>query len=474
MNLKSISILIVCIALISTSLFVFWLNNNNDSQREMALEYLPEKIETTGLNPELVRRIQLAENGIRIGKSPIHDLAELSRFYHANGFLDQAITCYEGLIIIDPQNSKWRHFLATILANYGYADDSIQLWQEVIKMDSHYMPARIRLGDVYLKNNQINKAFDIYETCLKRDSGNPYARVGLARIAISRNMLTRAKTHLESASKYSKGKIGKDLLVSVYEKLGEDYKAFALRGEAKAKGSFVEVPDPWLLDIMEDCYNTAQLMNIAGYKSFSGETLEARKWNLKLLKLDPENALAHFQIALVYRELRNNKLAIKHFRKAVNFKPDLSDAWIQLSALYKKLGNTAEAELVFYQGLKNCPESPAFYIEYARRLLEEERYDNAIKNLKKSIALRPNEALAYLELSRVYFLLNRVDDAILQMEKALDVEAGNLTAMTTLCFHYISSENKDKAEYWLKEVQKHPRIDPPTLSRLKKLYADKF
>lgn len=53
----------------------------------------------------------------------------------------------------------------------------------------------------------------------------------------------------------------------------------------------------------------------------------------KVLQLDPQNALAFYYFGNNYKELADTAMAVGSFQKAVNFDPDLRDAWINLAVL---------------------------------------------------------------------------------------------------------------------------------------------
>jgi tetratricopeptide (TPR) repeat protein len=53
----------------------------------------------------------------------------------------------------------------------------------------------------------------------------------------------------------------------------------------------------------------------------------------QVLRLDPQNGLAFYQFGINYKELGDTSLAVGAFQKAVNFDPDLRDAWINLAIL---------------------------------------------------------------------------------------------------------------------------------------------
>ncbi|MDQ8184225.1 tetratricopeptide repeat protein [Pelagicoccus sp. SDUM812002] len=143
--------------------------------------------------------------------------------------------------------------LVSIYSLYGQLDQAIALWQHTSDIDPNYLPAQLNLADAYKRSNQAAKAVPIYNLVQKKDPQNPYTIAGLAKAAIATDRWTDAKALLEDAELNIRVGIGENLLVSIYEHLGETTKSRAIRSRAKSTDSYIEVPDPWLDQISEYC-----------------------------------------------------------------------------------------------------------------------------------------------------------------------------------------------------------------------------
>ncbi len=436
---------------------------------------LPAVPELLGVNAEEFQtRLQQA-SAIAFSDAPtLESVKELSRLYHANGYLQEAMSCYEVLLALEPEQARWKHLFAFLLSTYGYADDAEGLWKEVIASSPDYVPAKIRLADVYLKSNRLEEANALYAAVKEETPGNPYALLGLARVAIAMENWGDAKNYLEDASRYSDGKIGRDLLVTVYENLGQQHLALMIRGEAKASGSFVDIPDPWLLEVMTDCYDPAQLMNLGGLAAFGGDVKKGIEWSRRAIQIDPENAMAHFQLAQMYYQLNQTAQAFTHFELATRYKPDFSDAWLRMVDIRTQAGEAAKAEELFYAGFMKCPLSPAYNMQYAKRLIDLGDRRQAIGYLKRSVELNPNEAAAYIQLASNYFAMDRMQEGRENLEKALEVEPGNRLALVSLCYYFINCRDQENARKWLDAVESHPRIGAAERLELKLKYQEVF
>lgn len=465
---------IVLFALMSLMALVGCGSGNSAAIPADLRERLPEQPDLSTAHKALQNRVVSAMEVAVSEDATLESIRELSRLYHANGYLQEAMGCYEVLLALEPQNPRWKHLFAFLLATYGYADDAVMLWRDTVALDPEYLPARIRLGDVLLKSNRLDEAEVVYAEARELDPRNPYALLGLARLAMEGADWEQAKMQLEAASRHSDGKIGRDLLVTVYEKMGKEQMANIIRGEAKASGSFVDIPDPWLADLMKECYDPAQLMNMGGMAAFGGDIWGGIEWSSRALDLAPENPALHFQIGNMYFTLSQYAEAMRHFELATTYRPSFSDAWLRRVEIEKRRGNLAQADELFYKGFVKCPESPAYNLHYAMRLMEDGQRKQAIPYLKKSIELNPNEAAAYIQLANGYFGLDRLEDGREALETALRVEPGNPLAMLTLCFYYINMGDQENANQWLEAINEHPRIASSDKLDLKLKFQEKF
>jgi tetratricopeptide (TPR) repeat protein len=207
---------------------------------------LPPVPDLSAVPVVLRERIGAAESRALGRLTAAKGLAELSRFYHANGFLAEAVRCYGGLEQLAPVEPRWPHLHASILAGYGEIEPAMQSWRRVIQLAPAYVPARLRLGDCLLKANRPDEAAAVYADVLRIAPNDSYAVLGLARIDLEAGRWDQARQRLETVVSQTNYNLGYDLIVSLYERIGQRERAAAIRGSAKASGAYRDPPDPWL------------------------------------------------------------------------------------------------------------------------------------------------------------------------------------------------------------------------------------
>jgi tetratricopeptide (TPR) repeat protein len=451
-----------------------WWWHETARERAVVAASLPPGPDLSGLSADLLQRINGCEQRARTGPGRTAALAELSRLYHANGFLAEASRCYEGLLQVDSTNPLWPHRLANIVAGYGDLDEAMPLLRRAVALAPAYGPARLRLGDALLKMNQNAEAAKVYGAVLEREPGNPYALLGLARLDVDAGRWAEARTRLESVVAQTKYTVGYDLLPTVYEHLGQPDRAVAIRARMKASGAFADMLDPWMDELIDDCYSTYRLSVAAGTAQHRGDTKGAINLLQRAISLAPDSGPLQFQIGLIYFEQRNYTNARQHLERCTVLTPDFPDGWAYLTKLYTTVGDATSARRVLAGGLARCPRSPGLRLEYGRQLSAAGQFAEAIPELEESIQLRPEEADAYVELAKVYFQLNRVDEGVAELHRALQVEPEHPTALTTLALYSISTGDETAARAWLRRVQLQVRTQPETVDALLRAFTQRF
>jgi len=438
------------------------------------LQSVPELPDLTDVVPALRNALEGAYADLRDPGDNIADLIQISQLYHGNGYLNEAIEIYDLLLRMDPGNPRVPHLLAFILAGYGRLEVALPLWEQVIELDPDYLPARVRLADALFKLNRFEEAKSAYEAVLSADSKNPYGLVGLARLAINEEDYLRARGLLIEAAGESQNRIGVDLLVTVFEALGEDDKAAYLRGQAKAMGTFTDIEDPWLTRLLNDCYDPYQLVSGGGFAAFSGDLVRGAGLLKRALLFDPENATAYYSLADIRTLQGETEAAMAAYRKVIELDPRRADAWLKLAELQREAGHTELADKTLAEGLAHRPDSPALNLAWGDRLHEKGHLRMAEQYVARSLEERPNEAPGYISMAGILFAQGRLEDGESQLLKALEYEPANPIVILMMAKIKITLGDREAADHWMREIARQPRVLPKDVRMLKEQYEEAF
>ena len=417
---------------------------------------------------------ELQERTAAANRDTLRALGQLSRLYHANGFLAEAQRCYQGLEQLQPDEPRWWHRHATILAGYGDLEPAIARWRRVVTLAPAYLPAQLRLAAALAKTGRTADAARVYTDVLQRKAGDAHALLGLAQLDLEAGRWEPARQRLEQIVAQTSHELGADLLVTVYEHFGQTSEARAVRARAKAAGSFRDPPDPWIDDLLAECFDAYRLSLAAGLAQRAGDRAGAARWLERAVELAPGDVGVRFQLASLRLEQGDRSAARSHLERCTALAPKFADAWAHLSALWERGGDSRRAAEVLEAGLRECPDSPGLHLMRARQWRDAGRVSDAIAEYRASIRLRPNEADAYLELATTLFRLERVPEGLLELDRALAAEPSHPTALALRAFHAIGEGNEADARRWLAAVRNQPRVPPEQVEQLRDAFRQQF
>jgi tetratricopeptide (TPR) repeat protein len=451
-----------------------WYGVNLASRRATVLRHLPATPDLSALPAALAENVADATAQARSWRHTVSGLAELSRLYHANGFYPEALACYDALRRLEPANARWPHLQASIITNFGRLDEALPLRRLAVELDPSYLPARVRLGDVLLKDNQAAAASEAYAETLRRDPGNAYALLGLARCDLGAGDWTRARERLQSAVAQNPDFIGAlSLLVTVSEHFGDRETAAALRNTI-GRREFTDLPDPWLDDLAEVCFDAYRLSVAAAIASSAGHADTALALLDRAIALAPKAGSYHRQAGQIHLNGHNFTAARAHLEQAVAINPTDSDAWLQLINTLRGLGQEQAALNTLLKGLSLCPKSPSLHLEYARWLRAAGRLDEAITEFRYGYELRPSEASPLVELASVYFAANQNQAALDALHLALERQPDHPMALATLTFYAISQHDEPAAQQRWAQVRRQTKTPPEVVDGLRQAFQQQF
>ena len=443
-------------------------------QHAVVNSHLPARPELHRFPPALRTEVDHANAVARGYLRPQTGLADLSGLYHANGFYEEAMQCYQGLRRLEPGAARWAHHHGSILASFGQLEEAQPLLQSAATQAPEYIPARLRLGDVLLKANRIPEAADTYGTVLEVESDNPYALLGLARCDLSAGDWEKARERLQRTIARHPDFIGAlSLMVTVSEHFGDTNRAEALRTTI-GRREFSDFPDPWIDELLDVCYDPYGLSVGAAVANFAGDPGRARQLLERAIALAPQSGSYRRHLGRLLYDTREYALARRHLEAAVAVSPADSDAWFLLVQTLGAIGDMDAAARAITAGLAHCPDSPSLHLEQARRMKAVDRREEAIAEYREAYRLRPSEATPLIEVASLYFAANRANEGVAALQEALAKEPEHPLALTTLMIYSISIGDQSGALAWWERVRRQSRTPPQMVETVRRAFAQRF
>ncbi|HUI10441.1 MAG TPA: tetratricopeptide repeat protein [Bacteroidota bacterium] len=155
-----------------------------------------------------------------------------------------------------------------------------------------------------------------------------------------------------------------------------------------------------------------------------------------LIRLSPGEKEAYVFRGTLYEEVdKNIDAALGCYRKAVGADSGYAQAVMKLGYAYSTLGNQQEAVRLMQRYIGLAPDAADPRASYADILVRAGRYDDALEQYTRALALKPDYWYAIREIGRVYLVLGRLKEAEAQYHRALsllpqspEIEAAHLVA----------------------------------------------
>ena len=167
--------------------------------------------------------------------------------------------------------------------------------------------------------------------------------------------------------------------------------------------------------------------------------LEAEKYFLKAVELNPTDSDSHLFLCWIYQELTdkekdNSEKIIEYLNKSIEYaniysklepeesiKDELIFAEERLGWAYDRLNNFLEGEKHLRKAIKLGDNDKWVYSQLGYTLRHQDRYEEALQNYMKSVELGRNDTWIYSEIAWTYFSLEKLSEALEYINKAKEL-----------------------------------------------------
>ena len=139
------------------------------------------------------------------------------------------------------------------------------------------------------------------------------------------------------------------------------------------------------------------------------------------IKLNPNVAMFHNNLAETYRVMDRPDEAIAHCKKALALQPDFSEAYYNLAMALRMQGKLDEAIACFEQAIRGKPGFIEAHAGLGETLHKQGRADEALATYRKALHSYPDNPTLLSSMGIALRTLGRVDEAIAHYKKAIAV-----------------------------------------------------
>lgn len=340
-------------------------------------------------NPEEAERklrdLQESDQGVKL--PPFYD--NLCNLYRERGELDKAIEVLEKAVKQFPDKKRFQLNLALFYFEAGKVQDAEKLSLALVREYPDIAQAHSLLALIYKGEGEIDKAVSFYERARKIEPSNVMLQLNHAEVELERGNLHKALELLDSLGQNdvlmeepdsSKVRIrlgvlwarggayerAIDLFSRIIENKKDNVDVWTYLGLSYYnKGDFEKAQESFDKALKMDQKNALVLsslgtLNLSLFKAEKNREYYSRALDFykRAIDADPYMASAYNGLAVAYRFANENDLAIFNWKKAIEVKPDFTNAYINLGIILIGLGQKEEA----LEYLNRCQE------EYFNRL----------------------------------------------------------------------------------------------------------
>jgi len=221
------------------------------------------------------------------------------------GEFDEAVSSFESVVRIQPQDAQARDNLGEALLAVGRADEAVPHLEEAIRLEPGFAKAHIDLASALIRGGRAAQAEAQYRAALQLQPASVEAHYGLGGVLAEQGLLQEALPHLQQA----------------------------LPQLVEAVGSKPDDPDLR--------YNLGTLLGMMGRAD------EAIAQFAEAVRLQPGNPEAHFNLGTALAKRNRLEEARDEFAAAVRLRPDYVNAHTNLGRILAALGHPDEAAREF-------------------------------------------------------------------------------------------------------------------------------
>ncbi len=163
------------------------------------------------------------------------------------------------------------------------------------------------------------------------------------------------------------------------------------------------------------------------------------------LTYSPKEAMYHYHYAVGLEKRGNRAESEEAYRKAIQIKPDYTEAKIALGIVLRKLGKKEESAKVFQDLLQKEPGSANAWGQLSLTLAQMNKTPEAIEAARKAVELQPEDPNAQSNLGLFFINANQADQGIEHLQKALTLEPNNPKALYNLALAYTQTNYLEEA-----------------------------
>ncbi|MGC2248332.1 MAG: tetratricopeptide repeat protein, partial [Terriglobales bacterium] len=195
----------------------------------------------------------------------------------------------------------------------------------------------------------------------------------------------------------------------------------------------------------------AEIEISSGKPNDAVDTLQA------VLKNDPDNAVAHYQLGMAFNQMGNPQRAEGEWHDAVRLRPEIIEAHSALAQAAIRRGDAPALAQEADQIIALQPAASDGYMLRGMADTAQKQFPSAEHYLNQAVERGPKNPVVYVQLGILRMAQNQLDEARKAYQQALDLDPNSTDALLGLANIDVLQKQPDKAVALIEEqVGKYP------------------
>lgn len=347
---------------------------------------------------------------MRIGEKTPDELLSQAFAWQQAGDIESAKTCYEEVLVRDPQNVQAIQLLAIIHAVSKNLPMAVNLFTQAIDLNPLNAQLLFNRANAYLEQNLLTQALADLDQALAIEPDNALGLLTQGNVFFALKQHDQALTSFDKAltmePNWSKALNNRGLVLKEQGQWTEAFKSFS-----KAIAN-----DPKYADGFN---NLGILLLDLGHADQAVKCFEAA------ISLRPENAEAYNNLGNAQNVLEKYQEALQSFDTAISFMPDYAEAYSNRSSSIEGLMRLDEAIQSCETALRLNGQMVKTHNKLAVMLKEVGALEKALTHLRHAMALKPDFLDGMINMGNVLSLLKQFEASLACFDHVLSIEPEN-------------------------------------------------
>lgn len=380
--------------------------------------------------------------------------------YVALKIYNKGIEYLEAALALNPEHFQIYNNLGTAYLLVGSREKAIDCYKKAIKIRPEDAISYYNIGSIYQIQNKHEQACDYFEKAYHLDNQENYL-ISLALSELKSMQLEKAAKHYKALAILHPEKDSFQYnLASCYELMRDFPSAINIMKLLLARNpksitmaqklanlyietrNFRQAKDLYDSIILKASPSSEVLYQYAILSTQLYDTGTAEKIFKKVIKMNPENAVAHKDLGVIYLNQRLFDYAEDEFRIAMELAPNDFDIIFEYANYLYSVSKYQEADKYYDKALAIKDDVVAKSLQAINKI-ELNQLDNARELIESALTEQPEHEYIQFLAGRIYYSMEDYEKAKIYFIKSLeqnpDIETKNLLA---LCYYQLGEYDK--------------------------------